>query len=166
MPKYYTGEFTKEQESQIEIVHNCVVALLSSMLAVPDYLKGTNVKGLGDFEDAPIPESEIADLVAHYLEDKKVGNIFYPIRVHDANAEIEWIQDTFNDDEIYADPEAEPTEEQWLNAWNYLNFMIAEYASLGMAGQFGLKCTLLPLKARYDAGERSKELFNEISKCE
>lgn len=164
MPRYNTNNFTEEQENQIEIVHNCVTALLSSMLAVPDYLENANLKGLGEFEDAPIKESEIADVVADYLVQRKVGNIFYPTRVE---SDLDpWIQDTYNDDEIYEEPGAQPTEEQWLNAWNYLNFMIAEYASIGMAGQFGLKCTLLPLKQRYDAGERSIELFDEINAIE
>ena len=164
MPKYYTNEFTEDQETQIEIVHNCVTALLDSMLAVPDYLKESNLQGLREFEDAPIKESEIADVVADYLAMKGVGNIFYPIHVEGSLEE--WIQDTYNENEVYAEPDAEPTEEQWLNAWNYLNFMIAEYASLGPTGSFGLNVTLLPLKRRYDAGERSKELFKEITSIE
>lgn len=164
MPKYYTNEFTKEQESQIEIVHNSVVALLSSMLAVPDYLKGTNIKGLGDFEDAPIPESEIADVVANYLRTRNIGNIFYPTHVEGSLEE--WIQDTYNENEVYEESGAKLSDEQWLNAWNYLNFMIAEHVDSGDSGKYALKKILLPLKHRYDSGERTMELFNEIKAIE
>ena len=54
----------------------------------------------------------------------------------------------------------------WEFAKNTLNMWIAEYASIGFAGQLGLQTVLLPLKRRFDAGERSKELYDEIMKCQ
>lgn len=54
----------------------------------------------------------------------------------------------------------------WERAANYLNMLIAEYAAIGPAGQFGLQLTLLPLKRRLDAGERTEALYNEIMQCE
>lgn len=54
----------------------------------------------------------------------------------------------------------------WESAKNYLHTMIAEYASIGAAGRFGLTYTLLPLKKRYENGERTKELYDEIMGCE
>lgn len=54
----------------------------------------------------------------------------------------------------------------WERAINYLNELIAEYANIGFSGQFGLHLVLLPLKRRYDAGERTIELYNAIMQCE
>ncbi len=53
----------------------------------------------------------------------------------------------------------------WERAENYLNMMIAEYSALGWAGQFGLRYVLLPLKRRFDAGERTERLYLEIMQC-
>ena len=60
----------------------------------------------------------------------------------------------------------EQKELDWELAKNTLNMWIAEYASIGVAGQLGLQLTLLPLKRRYDSGERTKKLYDEIMKCE
>lgn len=54
----------------------------------------------------------------------------------------------------------------WEKAENYLNTLIADYTALGWTGSFGLKVTLLPLKKRFDSGERTEELYNEIMECE
>lgn len=54
----------------------------------------------------------------------------------------------------------------WSKAEDYLNLLIAEYANLGFAGYFGLNLTLLPLKRRFDGGERTDELYKEIMECE
>ena len=54
----------------------------------------------------------------------------------------------------------------WGRAGNYLNMLIAEYAAIGWAGQFGLQLVLLPLKRRLDAGERTETLYHEIMQCE
>lgn len=162
MPKYYTNNFTEDQETQIEIVHNCVTALLDSMLAVPDYLKESNLQGLREFEDAPIKESEIADVVADYLSQRGAGNIFYPTHV-EAGLE-EWIQDTYNENEIYEDSDTRISREQWYSIEIYLNFMIAEHV-VPMNKEI-LEDFIIPLKKRFNSGERTVELFNEIRNLE
>ena len=53
----------------------------------------------------------------------------------------------------------------WEEAENYLNSLIAAYCSIGWTGQLGLQTVLLPLKKRFDKGERSDELYEEIMKC-
>jgi hypothetical protein len=58
------------------------------------------------------------------------------------------------------------SDEAWEAVENYLNAMIAEYVAIGQFGVLGLQVTLLPLKKRLDAGERSEELYNEIMDCE
>lgn len=58
------------------------------------------------------------------------------------------------------------TNEQWKEAIEYLNMLIVEYASLGWPGGFGLNGVLVPLKKRYVSGERTRELYDEIMKCE
>ena len=54
----------------------------------------------------------------------------------------------------------------WKLAENTLNMWIAEYAGIGPAGQLGLQLVLLPLKRRFDSGERTPELYEAIMKCE
>ena len=54
----------------------------------------------------------------------------------------------------------------WKLAENTLNMWIAEYSGIGPAGQLGLQLVLLPLKRRFDSGERTPELYEEIMKCE
>lgn len=58
------------------------------------------------------------------------------------------------------------TDEQWKEAIHYLNMVIVEYASIGWAGQFGLNGVLVPLKKRFDKGERTRELYDAIMKVE
>ena len=58
------------------------------------------------------------------------------------------------------------SEEEWKKAISYLNNLIIEYASVGWPGQFGLHGVLVPLKKRYENGERTKELYNSIMECE
>lgn len=53
----------------------------------------------------------------------------------------------------------------WKRAEMQLYTLIAEYADLGYTGLFGLYITLLPLKRRFDAGERTQELYDEIMQC-
>ena len=57
------------------------------------------------------------------------------------------------------------TEADWLFAYDHLNMVIAEHAAIGMAGVSNLYIKLLPLKRRYDAGIRTRELYNEIVEC-
>ena len=54
----------------------------------------------------------------------------------------------------------------WERAESWLNKLIAEYVALGWAGSFGLRLTLLPLKQRFDAGERTRDLYDTIMQCE
>ena len=54
----------------------------------------------------------------------------------------------------------------WERAQAWLNELIVVYTSLGDAGNFGLCLTLLPLKQRFDAGERTQDLYDEIMQCE
>lgn len=54
----------------------------------------------------------------------------------------------------------------WERAEAWLNQMIAAYAALGPAGSFGLYLTLLPLKRRFDTGERTQALYDEIMECQ
>ena len=58
------------------------------------------------------------------------------------------------------------SEEEWKKAISYLNNLIIEYASIGGPGQFGLHGVFVPLKKRYENGERTKELYNSIMECE
>ena len=53
----------------------------------------------------------------------------------------------------------------WARAEAWLNELIAAYVSLGWAGSFGLHLTLLPLKRRLDAGERTQDLYDAIMRC-
>lgn len=57
-------------------------------------------------------------------------------------------------------------EPDWDRAINYLNSLIAEYTAIGPTGLFGLNLVLLPLKNRYDKGERTRELYDAILECE
>lgn len=57
-------------------------------------------------------------------------------------------------------------EAMWKEAEDYLNMLIAEDTAIGLAGYFGLQLTLLPLKKRFDDGERTIELYDEIMNCE
>lgn len=59
-----------------------------------------------------------------------------------------------------------PNEADWLYAYDHLNMVIAEYTAAGTAGLAALYMILLPLKRRYDAGIRTRELYNEIVNCE
>ena len=59
------------------------------------------------------------------------------------------------------------SDEAWRPAVEHLNAVIAEYALLiATGGLLALCLTLLPLKKRYDAGERTPELYDEIMQCE
>lgn len=61
--------------------------------------------------------------------------------------------------------EPEP-ELDWEGAIKYLDSLIVEYALIGWAGRFGLDGVLVPLKKRFDSGERTKKLYDEIMECE
>ena len=50
----------------------------------------------------------------------------------------------------------------WLVAYDHLNMVMAEYLSIGRAGEIVIQKVLTPLKRRYDMGERTVELYNAI----
>lgn len=54
----------------------------------------------------------------------------------------------------------------WKKAEDRLNMFIELYREIGWSGRFGIYLTLLPLKKRFDAGERTPELYEEIMACE
>lgn len=54
----------------------------------------------------------------------------------------------------------------WAAAEAYLEQLMEAYFSIGTAGYPGLTLFLMPLKARLEAGERSKELYDDIMACE
>ena len=57
-------------------------------------------------------------------------------------------------------------EADWKQAENTLNMWIEEYTNIGASGWFGLQLVLLPLKRRFDSGERTQELYDAIMSCE
>lgn len=72
---------------------------------------------------------------------------------------------------VYIAPEPQKeekplTDSDWDSAIQYLNTFIAEYASIGPMGQFALYGVLIPLKKRYDSGERTPELYKEMMEVE
>jgi hypothetical protein len=58
-----------------------------------------------------------------------------------------------------------PSDTAWTIAKGYLNMVIAKCLGIGEAKDAYLKDTVLPLKRRYLAGERTSELHEEITKC-
>jgi hypothetical protein len=62
--------------------------------------------------------------------------------------------------EAYATPKL--TDEEWGRAIKHLEFFIIEYASIGWPGQFALNGVLVPLRKRYESGERTRELYEAI----
>lgn len=71
----------------------------------------------------------------------------------------------YSDTRNYAGNES-ISEEQWREAENLLNMYIAECTAIGWAGSFALNLSLLPLKTRLDAGERTQGLYDEIMEIE
>ena len=68
--------------------------------------------------------------------------------------------------EAYGIEKTEVSEDQWDKAIEHLDSLIIMYATIGWPGQFGLHGVLVPLKKRYENGERTKELYDEIMECE
>ena len=62
--------------------------------------------------------------------------------------------------EAYATPKL--TDEDWDRAIKNLEQYIVEYASIGWPGQFALNGILVPLRKRYESGERTRELYEAI----
>lgn len=68
--------------------------------------------------------------------------------------------------EAFGVPETIVSDEQWKEALDHLYMLIVEQASIGFAGRYRLDAVLLPLKRRYDRGERTKALYDSIMGCE
>lgn len=54
----------------------------------------------------------------------------------------------------------------WAAAEKYLADLMGAYLAIGTAGFPGLTGFLMPLKARLEKGERSRELYDAIMACE
>lgn len=54
----------------------------------------------------------------------------------------------------------------WVEALTHLRTAEEIYASIGTAGMLSLVRVIAPLRDRYNAGERSKELYAEIMQIE
>lgn len=78
--------------------------------------------------------------------------------INNPKAGLEWSDTEVQDNSI--------TKEEWEEAEKHLNFFIAEYASIGFPGTFGLQGILIPLKKRFDSGERTRKLYEEIMEVE
>ena len=57
------------------------------------------------------------------------------------------------------------TDAEWKEAYDYLHLMIGLYQGIGSVGRFGLNI-LLPLKLRYEQGERTRDLYDAIMEVE
>ena len=78
--------------------------------------------------------------------------------INNPKAGLEWSDTEVQDNSI--------TKEEWEEAEKHLNLFIAEYASIGFPGTFGLQGILVPLKKRFDSGERTRKLYEEIMEAE
>lgn len=54
------------------------------------------------------------------------------------------------------------TKEQWNEAKSWLDEVRQAYVDVGAAGLFGLRISIDPLLIRYERGERTEDLFEEI----
>ena len=69
--------------------------------------------------------------------------------------------------EVTYRPVQQPVSEaDWTKAIRHLEMLIVEYASIGWAGRFGLDGVLVPLRKRYESGERTRELYDAIMETE
>lgn len=75
------------------------------------------------------------------------------------NIDVEALEDCYIKETII-------TDERWEKAYIYLKDCIVANTEIGWAGRFALDGVLLPLKKRYDNGERTVELYNDIMACE
>jgi hypothetical protein len=50
----------------------------------------------------------------------------------------------------------------WEKAESYLKVCESAYTETGSAGRFALQFTINPLRDRFNKGERTQELFDEI----
>ena len=54
----------------------------------------------------------------------------------------------------------------WKLAEKWLQAIETAYAGLGSAGYFGLTVTIRPLRDRFNDGERTEQLYDEIMSLE
>ena len=50
----------------------------------------------------------------------------------------------------------------WSKAYKVLHSKMMDYAALGISGYLAIQSLVLPLKRRYDRGERTEALYKEI----
>lgn len=58
------------------------------------------------------------------------------------------------------------TEQEWKKAKEWLDEVRQAYFDVGAAGLFGLRLSIDPLLVRYERGERTDELYDEIMELE
>lgn len=63
-------------------------------------------------------------------------------------------------DDVYASNTI--SEGDWTLAYDHLNHVIAEYMAMRINGAVVLQQVLMPLKRRYDMGERTRSLYDHI----
>ena len=71
-----------------------------------------------------------------------------------------------SDQDIAAASEMEVEPLDWGKAKKHLDFMQKAYEDIGPSGVFGLSLTILPLQQRYERGERTKWLYDDIMDVE
>lgn len=145
----------------IPIVEGCEMPdegdeVLITIQSDASYGKGTNIEYYTDLG--------VYQKCGGYLDTPLPGDGFDTCNDWDEGQPIEVI--AWMPKPIPYKPPVTISDEKWKEAINYLNMLIAEYASIGFAGSFGLNGVLIPLKKRFDKGERTKELYDEIMQCE
>lgn len=61
---------------------------------------------------------------------------------------------------------SEITEQQWTEAKAHLDECRIAFTEIGVSGFMGLTVILNPLLMRYEKGERTQVLYDEIMECE
>ncbi len=73
----------------------------------------------------------------------------------------QWGQSAFKGEVMW-----EATDEQWQAAYDYLQGVRKMYVEIGASGTLALTITLNPLVMRYESGERSEGLYDEMRAVE
>lgn len=55
-----------------------------------------------------------------------------------------------------------PTQKEWEEAKAHLDYVIKHYREIGITGTPALFVVLLPLRDRYENGERTQELYDDM----
>lgn len=100
----------------------------------------------------------------------------YVVTIHGERAHLEngdWVITEPDGEHHYPckpeifDATYEPVEMiDWPKAKAYLDMLQAEYEKIGPEGKFGLAITIMPLQDRYERGERTKWLYDEIMEAQ